>query len=91
MRLAAIFMLAWTLVSGGRARAGFTETLPRGTFLFDSSLSLSVLHHRYDNDGKKTTLIDSVQRYEPGSGLQGTLVPEAEVNYLVLINQLQYG
>lgn len=88
--LASIFATAAVLM-GGSARAGFTETLPEGAFLIDSSISLSVLHNRYDNDGNKTTLIDSVERYEPGSGLQGTLVPEAEVNFLVLINQIQYG
>ena len=88
--LTTIFLVA-AVLAGGSARAGFTDTLPKGAFMLDSSISLSMLRHRYDNDGQKTTLIDSMKRYEPGGGLQGVLIPEAEVNFLVLINQVQYG
>jgi len=88
--LTTIFLVA-AVLAGGSARAGFTETLPEGAFMLDSSISLSMLRHRYNNDGQKTTLIDAIERYEPGGGLQGVLIPEAEVNYLILINQIQYG
>ena len=88
--LTTIFLVA-AVLAGGSARAGFTDTLPKGAFMLDSSISLSMLRHRYNNDGQKTTLIDSMKRYEPGGGLQGVLIPEAEVNFLVLINQIQYG
>ncbi len=73
------------------ARAGFTETAPADTFVLDESVNLSQLRHRYDNDGQRTTLIDPVERYELGGGLQGVLTPKALVNFLVLINKLQYG
>lgn len=88
--LTTVFLVA-AVLAGGSARAGFTDTLPKGAFMLDSSISLSMLRHRYNNDGQKTTLIDPMERYEPGGGLQGVLIPEAEVNFLVLINQIQYG
>ena len=87
----AMFVLLACLLSAMPARAGLSDTLPAGTFLLDSSISLSQLHSRYNDQGQKTTLIDELKLYEPGSGLQGTLIPRAEVNYLILINQLQYG
>jgi hypothetical protein len=79
------FLFEWS------AQAGFTETAPQGTFIVDESISMSTLKYRYDNDFRKTTLIDPVERYEIGGGLQGVLTPEAEVRFLVLINQIQYG
>jgi hypothetical protein len=91
MRTLPAVLLAVVVLSGSSARAGFTETLPEGTFMLDSSVSFATLRHRYDNDGQKTTLIDPMVRYEPGGGLQGVLIPNAEVNILILINQLQYG
>jgi hypothetical protein len=71
--------------------AGFTETVPKGIFIIDESISYSILNSRYDDNGVKTTLIDKVELYEPGAGLQGTLTPNAEVNVMLLINQVQYG
>lgn len=75
----------------GHAAAGFTETAPADTFIVDESVSLSRLTSRYDDDGNKTTLIDAIERYELGAGLQGILTPKAEVEFLVLVNMIQYG
>ncbi len=84
-------VVAAAALASGPARAGFTETAPAGTFILDESIMLSVLNSRYNDDGEKTTLIDPVKRYEPGAGLQGVLIPEADVSYLILLSQLQYG
>jgi len=73
------------------ARAGFTDTLPEGTFMLDESIAFSVLNSRWDDDGNRAPMLDPVERYEPGGGLQGILTPEADVNFLVLVSLLQYG
>jgi hypothetical protein len=70
---------------------GFTETLPRNTFLFDIGYSHSLLKNAYDNDGNKTQLIDPLYRYEPGGGLQGIVLPDASVTFDLMILQLRYG
>ncbi len=88
---AAALISAVILLAPGTVPAGFTDTAPAGTFVIDESISLSTLKYRYDDDCRRTTLIDSVERYEPGGGMQGVLTPNAVVNFLVLINQVQYG
>lgn len=85
--LAALAALAPT---GARAE-GMTETLPAGTFLLDEGLYLSSLTHMYDDDGDLRPLIENIERYEPGGGWQGTIIPDARVEYCILANQLQYG
>ena len=45
----------------------------------------------YDDTGRLTPLIDEIERYEPGGGWQGTIVPDVLVHYGVLVSQLQYG
>jgi hypothetical protein len=57
----------------------------------DVAYSHSWLFGRYDDDGELSPLIDELERYEPGGGLQGILTPNAEVTYQVLVNQLQLG
>ena len=81
-------VLVWPL----SARAGgLTETLPRNTFMLDVSFYFSQLSHAYDNDGNLRPLFDELPRYEPGGGLQGTIIPEVDVTYNILALQLQYG
>ena len=70
---------------------GMTETLPRGGWLVDVAFYLSQLSHRYDDDGELRPLLPEIDRYEPGGGYQGTIVPDATVEYGVLGIQLQYG
>jgi hypothetical protein len=71
--------------------AGFTETLPKRTFLLDVAFNYSMLDKRWDDHGNKGPLIDEIERYEPGGGLQGILTPNASVDFMVLLMQLQYG
>lgn len=70
---------------------GLTETLPQGTFLLDEGLYVSSLTHMFDDDGELRPLIEEIERYEPGGGWQGTIIPDAYVRYVVLVSQLQYG
>lgn len=71
--------------------AGFTETPPSGAFVLDETFFVADLEHAYDNAGRLRPLLDPIWRYEPGGGLQGILVPEARVRFVVLLNQLIYG
>ncbi len=73
------------------AFAGFTETLPQGAFLLDLSYVMSQLDSRYNDEGKKVPLIEPIERYEPGGGKQGVLIPNAETRFGILIAQLHYG
>ena len=83
--LPVIFLLPCT------ASGGFTETLPKGTFLIDESYMISSLDSAYNNQGRKAPLLDPIERYEPGGGLQGIIIPKAKVKYGILVNQLHYG
>ncbi len=86
-----VYILSFLLLYAPASMAGFTDTAPSSTFILDESISISTLKYRYDDNGKRTTLIDPIERYEPGSGLQGILIPEAQVGFLVLVNMIQYG
>jgi hypothetical protein len=59
--------------------------------MLDVAYNHSWLKNAYDNDGKKTELIDRIHRYEPGGGMQGIIIPNASVTYQILVLQLQYG
>ena len=92
MRRAAIGALVLLAALAARpARAGFTETLPKGVVLIDASYVLSTLDSGYDDHGKRGALIEEVDRYEPGGGKQGTLIPRPTVRFDILIAQLQVG
>ena len=73
------------------AFAGFTETLPAGTWLVDIGFVMSDLNSKWDNENKRVPLIDDLKRFEPGAGIQGILKPEARAQLGVLVNQLHYG
>lgn len=90
--LATILLLAALSAFGPRpASAGFTETMPASTFMLDVSYTHSWLSESYDNGGNRTTLIKEIERYEPGGGKQGVLIPNVDVQYQILLMQLQYG
>ena len=64
---------------------------PSMAFLMDESVIFAWLDSRYDNHGNEIPIIDELERYEPGAGLQGILRPKPEVKNLLLISQLQFG
>jgi hypothetical protein len=80
-----------TWVAPSTAQAGFAETLPRGTFLLDINYNYSWLEGAWDNQENMGPLIPVIERYEPGGGKQGTLIPDASVRYQIMVFQLQYG
>jgi hypothetical protein len=73
------------------ADAGFAEALPKNTFLLDIQYNFSWLEGAWDNNASMGPLIPVIERYEPGGGKQGTLIPDASVRYHVMVFQLQYG
>jgi hypothetical protein len=70
---------------------GMTETLPGGGWLVDVAFYLSQLSQMYDDDSELRPLLPEIDRYEPGGGYQGTIIPDANVRYGILAIQLQYG
>jgi len=83
--------LAASFSAASAFAGGFTETLPPEVFMLDVGASISSVNKSYDDDGGARPLINDIERYEPGGGLQGIIKPNANVNYYILINQLRYG
>jgi len=73
------------------AFAGETATVPKGAFVLDEGFLQSDLDARWDGDRKSAPLIDSIVRYEPGGGLQGTITANPAVRFRLLITKLYYG
>ena len=83
--------LLGALLVCGHAHGGFTETLPKATFLLAVSLTLANISNAWDDEGNLGPIIDEIKRYEPGGSLQGIIRPNVEARYLILVNLLQYG
>ncbi len=90
MRRLAAILLVLGLASPG-AEAGFTETLGEGTFLLDEAFTMAWIDSIWDNAGRSAPIIEPMERYEPGGGKQGVLHANPAAQYLILVNQLQYG
>ena len=91
-RLLALVIAGACLLGASSTRADeLTATVPRGIFIFDQSFVTSHLTNRYGDDGEKTTLIEEVERYEPGGGLQGIITPNASARFYLLVTKIQYG
>ncbi len=73
------------------AKAGFTETLPEGTFMLEEVFYYSWLNDTWKNDGELGPLINDIERFEPGGGQQGVLSAAADVKFMMLVTKLQYG
>ena len=81
-----------TLLSASQLYAGFTETVPQGMFIIDESIILSEVSGAWDNEGNLGPIIKGDQRYEPTTGeLLGTLTPNVEAKFNILVNMLQFG
>jgi hypothetical protein len=79
------------LSAGTSFGGGFTETLPKSTFMLEANYTQSWVNGAFNNNGDMGPLVDRIERYEPGGGQQGILIPNVEVSYMFLITQLQYG
>jgi len=73
------------------AHAGFTESLPKSTFLVEGTYIMSSISNAWDNDGNLGPIIDEIERYEPGGSLQGIIKPQVEANFGILLTTVQYG
>ncbi len=73
------------------ASAALTDTLPQNMFLLDISYNHSWLSKRWDDNNGTASLIEEIERFEPGGGMQGILTPNAKVQYSVMIMMLNYG
>ncbi len=91
-KLAGLIAILGFLLFAACAHAGFTETLPKGTFIIDSSLIIANVTGAWDDDGNMGPIIQPDQRYEPTTGeLLGTLAPQVEASHQVWVNVIQYG
>lgn len=73
------------------AFANNTSTLPAGVFLLDGSTLITSTETRWDDSRTARPLIDGIDRYEPGGGLQGTITAKPNVIYRFVTTQLFYG
>ena len=83
--------LALALAWPATALAGNTTTLPAGTFVLDQAYINAVTDTRWDDNRNARPVIDGIQRYEPGGGLQGTITAKPHVVYEFQVSQLFYG
>ncbi len=90
-RLAFTVSLGLALLLASPARAQFTPTLPKSTWMLEVSHNHSWLTNAYNNKGRKTELLDRMERYDPGGGLQGIIIPRAVATYEITVVQLRYG
>jgi hypothetical protein len=88
--LVLLAVLAGSLVASPAA-AGFTDTAPQGLFVLESRMAFSRIAGHWNGEGELGTLIEPVELYEPGGGLQGRLVPEVDARLQILISMLLYG
>ncbi len=75
----------------GTARAQFTETLPKETWMVEVAHNHSWITTAFDNNGRRTELLERMDRYDPGGGLQGIIIPKAKAEYDITVLQLRYG
>jgi hypothetical protein len=91
-RPACLLALGLIWLAPPAARAGRpSETLPQNTFLVEVGYIHSFLTHAWGDQGQEVQLIDRLDRYEPGGGLQGVVIPDASVVFQVLVMKLQFG
>lgn len=82
---------ALVVLAAPAASARPTATLPKNTFMLDVAYATSWVRRANDNHGHKAPLIEPMYRYEPGGGLQGIIIPNAKVNFQLIIPQIRYG
>lgn len=85
-------LLGMMMLCPAIAQAGFTETLPKGTFMVEATYIYTEVKNAWNKEGKLGPIIEPMERFEITTGeLLGTLVPEVEASYDILVNLLQYG
>lgn len=79
------------LAQAQAALAANTVTLPKGTFVLDEGWVQADTTTAFDNNRQPKSLLQPIDRYEPGGGLQGTITAQPVVRYRFLVSQLFYG
>lgn len=90
-RIASILVVVSLLLWGRPSLAGFSETVPKNTFIIDTAYVYSWIQGAWDENGQHSALIDEMELYEPGGPLQGTLRPDPHVRQQVSVTQILYG
>jgi hypothetical protein len=80
-----------TLAAASGAAAGTTDTLPSGVFFVDVGYVHAVTDKQYDGQRREIALLEPIERYEAGAGLQGVLRARPRVDMRMLVSQLLYG
>ncbi|MDP8223379.1 MAG: hypothetical protein P9L99_08475 [Candidatus Lernaella stagnicola] len=91
MRAAGFVAVLLLLCLPLNAAAGFTETLPKSTWMLDVFYFISVVEDKWNKDGELVPLIEEMVRHEPGAGKQGILKPAAHAELQILGFLVQYG
>lgn len=73
------------------AWAGNTTVLPKGAFVLDEAVVEADTEVQWSNNRKPMTLLEGIDRYEPGGGLQGTITAKPFVRYRFITSQIFYG
>lgn len=73
------------------AWAGNTATAPKGVFVLDFSYMDATVNQGYNNSRDVVSLIEPIERYEPGGGKQGTITAKPSVVYNLFVSQLLFG
>ncbi len=91
--LAACLILALSagLLLSRDAHAGLGDSLPRGTFMIDTSYVYAKTDRQFDRNGKSIPLLAPTKRYEAGAGLQGTIRARPVLHQQVFVMRLLYG
>lgn len=72
--------------------AQLTQTAPKDMFVADFQLNFAEARNQWTDNSELGPLMENMERYEPGGGLQGTIkADEAVGRFTVLVNRLTYG
>ncbi len=84
-------IIAMICLATAPATAAYTETAPQGVFLFENSVIFSRIQGHWHDDGSLGSLLEPVERYEVGGGLQGVLIADVDARFRVVVPMLLYG
>lgn len=73
------------------ADAGTTDVLPQGVFAIDVGYVIALTDKQFDRNRQPLSLIEPIERYEAGGGLQGVLTARPTVDMRMLVTQVLYG
>ncbi len=72
-------------------RAANTTTVPKNVFILDASWMDATTEVGWDDARRPLPLLQGIDRYEPGGGLQGTITAKPVANFRLVVPQILYG